>query len=227
MTTPLKFIASRIFATACAFASTTALAGGAGHPAVDVQASAGYFTYKSKYVLSNDTGLRYDYQGVLYAGDSRDFALVVRGNMQTTDFALVSKKLDSSATDLVIRLYIGDFYLGPVVGIQSLAFSEGGATPTFDLTDRHYGGNIGAEFEISRNTALRLDVLATMQYDYKEVSKQTITLGTRIDSDLSLEVPISKRFSAIIGGKYMMYALQSQAEAITMPYGGIKVDMDF
>jgi hypothetical protein len=197
------------------------------NPALDLQFGIGYFTYKSKYILSNDTGLRYDYQGSVFSGNARNFGLIVRGNMQTTNFELVKEKLDSSVTDLVLRGYLGPVYFGPVVGIRNLAYTQGSGTPTFDLTERHYGGNFGVEVEVMKRSMLRLDVLGTMQYDYKEVSDKTIKLGMRIDTDFSLEVPFSKSFSSVIGAKYMMDSIDSKAETISMPYGALKGDFNF
>jgi hypothetical protein len=222
----LQYVKSGIVAAAIITAQG-AFAGSTFHPALDVQGAAGYFTYKSKYVLSNDTGLRYDYQSSIYAGDSRNFSIMVRGNMQSANFELVTKKLESSTTDVIIRYYLGPVYFGPAVGISNIAYSEGGGTPTFDLSERHYGGNAGVEFAAMRNGMVRLDVLATMQYDAKEVSNQTIELGTRIEADLGIEIPISKRFRIITGAKYIMYSVASQAETITMPYGGLKGEFDF
>lgn len=226
--TKLKPLCGRLgVAAVCTFTAHHALGSSTFHPALDMQASAGYFTYKSKYVLSNDTGLRYDYQSSIFAGDSRNFSIMVRGNLQSANFSLVSKKLTSSTTDVIIRYYLGPVYFGPALGVSNLAYSEGGATPTFDLSERHYGGNAGVEFAAIRNGMLRLDVLATMQYDAKEVSNQTIKLGTRIEADLGLEIPISKRLRIITGGKYIMHSIDSKAETVTMPYGGIKGEFDF
>jgi hypothetical protein len=205
----------------------TALAENTNNPALDLQFGIGYFTYKSKYVLSNDTGLRYDYQGSVFSGNARNFGLIVRGNMQTTTFALITEKLDSSVTDLILRGYLGPIYFGPVVGTRNLSYTKGGGTPTFDLTERHFGGNFGIEIEVMKRSMLRLDVIGTMQYDYKEVSDKTITMGTRIDTDLSLEVPFAKSFSSVIGAKYMMDSIESKAETISMPYGAIKSEFNF
>jgi hypothetical protein len=195
-------------------------------PALEANGTVGYFTYKSKYAVSNDTGIRYDYAAALYAGDSRNVGMVMRGNMQSAEFELVSKQLDSSALDFLVQLHLGPVYFGPMFGMANYKFTDTG-TVTFDLNERHYGANIGFQSDIIRNGTLKLDVLITNQYDAKEVNDQKIELGMRMEGDLRVDMKISRSFGAIVGGKYMMYTLQSQAEAITMPYAGIKVNLEF
>jgi hypothetical protein len=213
-------------ASACGILLVSSIAEAVDKPALEAYGTVGYFTYKSKYALSNDTGIRYDYAAALYAGDSRNVGMVMRGNMQSAEFELVSKQLDSSALDFLVQLHLGPLYIGPMFGMANYKFTESGAT-TFDLNERHYGGNVGIQAEVVRNGVLRLDVLITNQYDAKEVNDQVIDLGMRIEGDLRADLKISRSFGAVVGGKYMMYTLQSQAEGITMPYAGLKVNLEF
>ncbi len=206
--------------------SVHALAENSGNPALDARASAGYFTYKSLYALSNDTGLRYDYQAAIYGGNSRSIGMFMRGNMQSANFALVSKKLDSSALDFIIRMHIGPMYFGPMVGMANFKFTDASGT-VFDLNQRHYGGNFGFEADIMRGAVVRLDGLVTNQYDAKEVSNQTIKMGMRMEGDLGFDFKFAKNFGFVVGGKYITYTLESAKEVITMPYGGLMAAFDF
>ncbi len=217
-----KILSACLFLTGCAIPLTAF----ADRPALDGRGSVGYFTYKSKYANSNDTGLRYDYAAALYAGNSRGMGMIMRGNLQSANFALVTKKLDSSTLDFIIRSHLGPLYFGPMFGMSNYKFTESGST-TFDLNERHYGGNVGLEMDIIRNGLMRIDALITNQYDYKEVTNQTVTLGMRVEGDVSFDLMFSKKFGAVVGGKYIMYSLQSQAEAITMPYAGLRARLDF
>lgn len=195
-------------------------------PALCGKATAGYFTHKSKLAESNDTGLRYDYEAGLYAGNARFLGAYVRGHMETSTFALVSKALATNVVDFVLKMHMGPVYVGPVYGMSTYKYTESGAV-TFDLSERHYGANVGFEYELGRKGLAFVDALVVMSYSGTEATSQTIKVGMRTEADVGFAVPMSRSFGVAFGAKYIMSSLQSKSDVTTMPYVGIKGDFDF
>ena len=191
----------------------------------------GLTTYKSKLLLSNDTGSALSYGIGAYVGDEKHWGIGLKNESSTTKFLLVSSAVKASLQDITISYRWGYMYLGAVISTAGYIVTKDGAT-LFDASGSGYGGNFGFLIPITRTAIVYLDVTTASISKTIEASQKSVSLGSRTDIDLGASVDITKRvFDFIFGYRQRSHKITflgaPAAETRTATYIGFQMGADF
>ena len=194
-------------------------------PTAFLRAGGGLSTYKSKMVDSNDTSTLLEYSFGAYAGEDRQFGMLVRRDSSTTNFVLNSSRIAASWQDVITRYRWGPLYLGVVLGSAEIDANNAGDAEFLKARGSGYGENLGLMVPVGRSAMFTMDVLMVANSTAVDLNQKTVTIGQRMDIDLGASFDITKQFvDLLVGYKYRTYPLSvdgtSYAEIFTSTYVG-------
>lgn len=196
-------------------------------PALSAFGEAGYFTYKSKLAVSNDTGLRYGYGFQIFGGDDKNLGAGMRSAILNAKFALNENEIAEKVQSFVFNYRMGYAYAGVAFGTTQLKFTEKG-TDAMDAFGNTIGGNVGFLVPFGRGNVIQNDILVLKPSGVKDSQQRAVNLGLRIEADTSLSFSLSRKFvDLVLGFKYITHSATVGSaggkETQTIPSAGLRV----
>lgn len=186
-------------------------------------------THKSKLVGSNDTGSSLRYRLGFNVGDQKELGVVLQTESSAIKFLLNDTSTSLLFRDTRITYRLGYFYFGAVSGYAEAGAVAADGTDMFSGRGTGYGYIAGAFLPVGGRSLLQIDVasVGTSSFLNKDESV-TVSLGSRLDIDISGHIPISKKFMTLdLGYRQrslpIVYNNTSYTEAMQKTYIGFTV----
>ncbi len=186
-------------------------------------------THKSKLLGSNDTGTSLRYALGFNVGDRKELGVVLQ-----TESSAIAFKLNETSTKLLFRdtritYRLGYFYLGAVSAYAEAAAVAADGTDMFSGRGTGSGYTAGAFIPLGGRSLLQIDVTsATVSSFLNKDEAVTVSLGSRLDIDISGHIPISKKILTLdLGYRQrtlpIVYNSTSYSETMQKTYIGFTV----
>lgn len=156
-------------------------------------------TYKSKMVLSNDTGSSITYSLGGYGGEANDLGFAIKKFSDSIAFELNDSAIATSFQDSILKYRMAFFYVGVVFSqIEMIANKEG--TDLVDSAGSGMGGNLGIILPIGRIGAFFLDVTSVTYSKTRNELTSEVNTGARMDIDLGTSFDITRNLIDFLMG---------------------------
>ncbi len=200
-------------------------------PTLSLGGRAYWATSKSGLVESNDTGLFYSYGINVYAGDHKNLSVHLENKTAQTTYALNSTSTSQEDLAFIFRYYFSFFYIGGFAGSTKLLATRADGSSA-DIFANKYGANTGLIMNVTRSVILEVDARGGIPLDVKEANNQTVTLGTKIEGQVTVIFDLTRKLLDLEAG----FAYSSQeatfegtgtGETTTAPFVGLTMSTSF
>ncbi len=199
-------------------------------PTFFVDSTFGLTTYKSKLIVSNDTGTGLSYSIGGHAGENREYGFLVRTDTNRTSFLLNESSITTAWQDTILRYRLWAFYVGGVFSQLDLKVNSQG-TEILDVSGSGYGGNAGFLIPINRIGVFYFDASSVSVGKFRNVLTEEVKSGTRLDLDAGANFDITREFlDLMVGYKQRTTSIQlssGNVESYYITYLGFRAALYF
>ncbi len=155
-------------------------------------------THKSKLVESNDTGSSLRYSLGFNVGDQKELGVVLQTESSAIKFLLNETSTSLLFRDTRITYRLGYFYFGAVSGYAEAEAVAADGTDMFSGRGTGYGYIAGAYLPVGGRSLLQIDIASVSTSSFLNKDETvTVSLGSRLDIDISGHIPISKKYMTL------------------------------
>lgn len=213
-------------------------------PSVFASVDAGYTTYQSGVVDSNDTSLTTRYSLGVTGGVDKYYSMVFEGSSSKVNFKLNKTSVKYNWQDVFFRARWQYFYGGLLLSINRYkseiaedAEADAARAYNVDLLRTGYGANLGIIIPFGKPGYLCLDGFyhtTSESFDIYETGEVTIGPRFRIDLGTRIHV-VNNSLDLIIGYRFMNISFiveetgadkETRRETMTTPYAGFLLIMN-
>lgn len=208
------FIVASMSVVAPSFLSGVALAQVVQSTLKTLYVSADYAmtTHKSKLVESNDTGSSVRYDLGFNIGAAKQIGLRLQSESSAIAFALNDSSTSFLFRDTKLTYRYGYFYLGAVSAYGEAAASGAGGTEMFSGRGTGFGYAAGFYLPVGRSV-LQVDLTSASIASFLNKDESVeVSLGSRLDIDISGHIPLSK--------KHVLLDLGYRQRSLPISYAG-------
>jgi hypothetical protein len=171
-------------------------------PTLTVHLDGGHKTIKSELVASHDLAVATRYGARGFLGQAKDVGVSFMMEATSATFTLNESSIISGWMDTTLFYKMQSFHMGLVISTLSMTTTKE-AADLFELSGSGFGGTLGFSGKIDRVGSVGFDATVVALGELTEVNKKDVTIGSRTDVDLHLNLDITKQaLDFVIGYRY-------------------------